>query len=129
MDLTAEFIVAIPHKSTVEDVYDGYRIPKGSIIYPNVACVLVSLAVRGFTLNPARRHRCMLNDPSVWPEPRSFKPERFLGKLAPEQFDPKEVAFGFGRRLVPHPARSAHAATLNLTQAMSRTIPCRSDCI
>jgi len=73
--------LSIPHKSTAEDVYNGYRIPKGSIIYSNVAY--------------------MLNDPSVWPEPRSFKPERFLNKLAPDQFDPKEVVFGFGRRQCP----------------------------
>jgi Cytochrome P450 len=42
----------------------------------------------------------MLNDPDVWPEPQSFRPERFLDKLSPDQFDPKEVVFGFGRRFV-----------------------------
>lgn len=96
--------VAIPHKSTTEDVYDGYRIPKGSIIYSNVAYVLVYLVGPSVPLSVARYHRYMLNDPSVWPEPRSFKPERFLNKLAPDQFDPKEAVFGFGRRLVLRPA-------------------------
>ena len=56
MGLTAAFDVAIPHKSTEEDVYNGYRIPKGSIIYSNVAYVLVfpAPARRGVTLIATR---------------------------------------------------------------------------
>ena len=45
-------------------------------------------------------HRAMLNDERVYPEPREFKPERFLknGKLDTSVRDPMEIAFGFGRR-------------------------------
>jgi cytochrome P450 len=108
MGLTAAFpILAIPHKSTTEDVYNGYRIPKGSIIYPNVAAPDVAL-------NTAPRRRFMLNDPSVWPEPRSFKPERFLDRRAPDQFNPKEVVLGFGRRSVLHPVHPTRIKVLNL---------------
>ena len=53
MGLTAAFNVAIPHKST-EDIYNGYRIPKGSIIYSNVAYMLVFPARRGFALIATR---------------------------------------------------------------------------
>jgi len=107
--------VAIPHRSTTEDVYNGYRIPKGAVIYANVAYVLVYPAGRGFALTVARYYRHMLHDPGVWPEPQSFKPERFLNKLAPNQFDPMEVVFGFGRRSVVQPVRPARATILNLT--------------
>ena len=113
--LTVAFNIGIPHKSNTEDVYNGYRIPRGSLIFANVACVLVYLVWRVAALSATDYHRFMLNDPSVWPEPRSFKPERFLDTLAPGQFDPQAVIFGFGRRLVPHPIHFARATTLNPT--------------
>jgi len=109
MGLMAVLNVAIPHKSTEEDVCDGYRIPKGSIIYSNVAYVMVYPARRGFALIATRYRSFMLNDTSVWPQPRSFKSERFLHELTPDQFDPKGVVFGFGRWLVPHPVHSTGA--------------------
>ncbi len=66
MRLTAAFNVAIPHKNTTEDVYNGYRIPKGTIIYSNVACVLVYLVRRIFRTQCdslpqiyAQRPKCM----------------------------------------------------------------------
>jgi cytochrome P450 len=42
----------------------------------------------------------MLHDPDVYPDPFSFKPERFLkdGKLNPDVKDPTKIIFGFGRR-------------------------------
>ena len=45
-------------------------------------------------------HRAMLNDERVYPEPRIFKPERFLknGQLDSSVRDPMDIAFGFGRR-------------------------------
>jgi len=42
----------------------------------------------------------MLNDERDYPEPREFRPERFLrnGKLDHSVRDPMDIAFGFGRR-------------------------------
>ena len=42
----------------------------------------------------------MLNDERDYPEPREFKPERFLknGELDKSVRDPMDIAFGFGRR-------------------------------
>ena len=42
----------------------------------------------------------MSNDEQDYPEPREFRPERFLwnGKLDHLVRDPVDIAFGFGRR-------------------------------
>ncbi|EMD35352.1 hypothetical protein CERSUDRAFT_157065 [Gelatoporia subvermispora B] len=66
-----------------DDVYEGYHIPKGTILMPNQWAIL--------------------HDPAVFPEPNVFKPERFLkdGQLDPRTNDLVEAAFGFGRRLCP----------------------------
>ncbi|KAK1232372.1 hypothetical protein PQX77_004494 [Marasmius sp. AFHP31] len=73
--------VGVPHRLDKEDVYRGYRIPGGSIVLCNVWA--------------------MLHDETVYPEPFSFKPERFLtqdGKLNPNVQDPTQAFFGFGKR-------------------------------
>ncbi|KAJ4490644.1 cytochrome P450 [Lentinula aciculospora] len=76
--------LGIPHASTSEDVYRGYRIPAGSIMVPNIWA--------------------MLHNENVYPEPHSFKPERFIGedgKINPAVKDPDTALFGFGRRICP----------------------------
>ncbi|KAJ7648324.1 cytochrome P450 [Mycena polygramma] len=50
--------IAIPHSVSVEDEYRGYRIPAGSIVIGNVWAIC--------------------HDELLYPEPFSFKPERFL---------------------------------------------------
>ncbi|EJF55426.1 hypothetical protein DICSQDRAFT_74043, partial [Dichomitus squalens LYAD-421 SS1] len=43
----------------------------------------------------------MLHDPAEYPEPETFRPERFLnadGSLNSDVRDPATLAFGFGRR-------------------------------
>ncbi|OCH88111.1 cytochrome P450 [Obba rivulosa] len=72
----------VPHRSTVDDEYRGYYIPKGTLVIQNTWAIL--------------------HDPKEYPDPEEFKPERFLkdGELNPEIRDP-EVAFGAGRRICP----------------------------
>ncbi|KIY72390.1 cytochrome P450 [Cylindrobasidium torrendii FP15055 ss-10] len=72
-------LACIPHANTVDDIQDGYLIPKGSIIMFNIWK--------------------MLRDPALYPNPEVFDPERFVGST-PQQ-DPGAMAFGFGRRLCP----------------------------
>ncbi|KAF8960427.1 cytochrome P450 [Flammula alnicola] len=72
-----------PNVETEDDVYEGYHIPKDALVIGNVWA--------------------MLHDEDDYPEPSSFKPERFLqdGKLDPSVRDPALIAFGFGRRVCP----------------------------
>ncbi|KAF7328135.1 Cytochrome P450 [Mycena venus] len=64
------------------DVFNGYRIPAGSIVTANIWG--------------------MLHDDAVYPDPETFRPERFLrgNKINADVADP-EAAFGFGRRACP----------------------------
>ncbi|KAG1773897.1 cytochrome P450 [Suillus occidentalis] len=71
-----------PHCVSEDDVHDGYYIPKGSIIIPNIWF--------------------MLNDPERYANPSQFNPERFLANdgKTPET-EPRTICFGFGRRICP----------------------------
>ena len=71
--------------ATQDDVYNGYFLPEGTVILPN--------------------QWLMLHDPTLYPDPDEFKPERFLptdenGNPKKVQMDPRKIAFGFGRRYV-----------------------------
>ncbi|KAL0958976.1 hypothetical protein HGRIS_014289 [Hohenbuehelia grisea] len=76
--------LAIAHSCSADDEYDGFFIPKGSIIVGNSWAIL--------------------HDPDVYPCPELFRPERFLtedGRLDPGVQDPYVAAFGYGRRICP----------------------------
>ncbi|KAK7447720.1 hypothetical protein VKT23_013976 [Stygiomarasmius scandens] len=74
--------LSLPHRAVNDDIYNGFFIPGGSTVVGNIWYIL--------------------HDPEMYPEPLSFKPERFLkqeGKDLP--LDPASIAFGFGRRICP----------------------------
>ncbi|KAL7654613.1 hypothetical protein ACMYSQ_006619 [Aspergillus niger] len=71
--------MGIPHLCVEEDVYDGYRIPRGAIVMGNIWAIT--------------------HDPNIYPHPDKFDPERFLGENP--QPDPSGWVFGFGRRVCP----------------------------
>ncbi|KIJ52427.1 hypothetical protein M422DRAFT_26040 [Sphaerobolus stellatus SS14] len=76
-------VTGVPHFTTVEDVYEGYSIPANSVVITN--------------------NWKILRDESIYSDPWTFKPERFL----PD--DPKDMppdprligVFGWGRRICP----------------------------
>ncbi|XP_054460498.1 cytochrome P450 2U1 [Anoplopoma fimbria] len=77
--LTVAVPLAIPHMASKTTVFRGFTIPKGTVIVPNLWSV----------------HR----DPTVWDEPDSFNPARFLdeeGKLLRKECF---IPFGIGRRV------------------------------
>ncbi|QRV84098.1 cytochrome P450 family protein [Ceratobasidium sp. AG-Ba] len=70
------FPKGFPHAVAKDDIYKGYFIPKGSIVIANIWA--------------------MDRDKSIYVEPDSFDPDRFLDVTVPNP-----PAFGFGRRLCP----------------------------
>ncbi|KAI0695235.1 cytochrome P450 [Cytidiella melzeri] len=74
--------VGTPHRVSQDDTYEGYLIPANSTIMAN--------------------QWAMLHDERVYPDPSRFNPDRFLtGEGRTPQNDPRDVAFGFGRRICP----------------------------
>ncbi|RYP77978.1 hypothetical protein DL771_000837 [Monosporascus sp. 5C6A] len=68
--------MGLTHKSEEDIIYGEYLIPKGSYLLPSLWW--------------------FLNDPREYPEPRVFKPERYMEPY--NNPDPSEIAFGYGRR-------------------------------
>ncbi|CAE6517567.1 unnamed protein product [Rhizoctonia solani] len=66
----------VPHAATNDDIYRGFRIPKGAIVFANIWA--------------------MSRSEKIYEEPEEFNPDRFLDPLVP----PCPV-FGFGRRECP----------------------------
>ncbi|KAI0064158.1 cytochrome P450 [Artomyces pyxidatus] len=67
--------LSLAHSPTQDDVYAGMFIPKGAVI---------AMAI--------------LHNPEDYPDPESFKPERFLTTKGALNQDEVQVAFGLGRR-------------------------------
>ncbi|OSD01451.1 cytochrome P450 [Trametes coccinea BRFM310] len=75
--------LGIPHETTADEEFNGWFIPKGTVLIPN--------------------QWAMARDEQAYPDPDAFLPERFLkdGQLDPCVRDPQKYAFGFGRRICP----------------------------
>ncbi|KAH8103594.1 cytochrome P450 [Cristinia sonorae] len=77
--------LGIPHVSIADDVYNGYFIPKGTIVIPN--------------------RWSMAHNPEDYPDPLEFIPERHLrpdGTIDPKAEDQiMTLILGFGRRSCP----------------------------
>jgi cytochrome P450 len=69
--------LGIPHAADEERMFEGYRIPKGAVLLPNVWW---------FTHDPATYH-----------EPMQFKPERYFEPY--NEPPPDNVIWGYGRRI------------------------------
>jgi cytochrome P450 len=94
--------MGLPHFSTEEDEYKGYRIPKGSTVWANTWYgTRTSYLFSWCRIDAA--DRAILHDEHTYPEPLRFNPERFenleRNKLAGINEEPT-AAFGFGRRWV-----------------------------
>ncbi|KZV81301.1 cytochrome P450, partial [Exidia glandulosa HHB12029] len=80
--------LGLPHCTSEEDVYKGYCIPKGAIMFANIWSIF--------------------HNPEKYPDPETFKPERFLEKQERRTAsgdiineDPNHFVFGFGARHCP----------------------------
>ncbi|KII83625.1 hypothetical protein PLICRDRAFT_148005 [Plicaturopsis crispa FD-325 SS-3] len=72
--------LSIARRTAEDDVYQGYLIPKGTVVFPNVWAISHDAA--------NSKH-----------DPADFVPERFLDDEG--EVNPANYAFGFGRRLCP----------------------------
>ncbi|OCH87155.1 cytochrome P450 [Obba rivulosa] len=71
-----------PRRSIEDDVYNGYFLPKGTTFMPNTWSIL--------------------HDSETYPDPFTFNPNRFMPMDGKEpELDPRQIAFGFGRRICP----------------------------
>ncbi|KAF8600648.1 cytochrome P450 [Ceratobasidium sp. AG-I] len=85
--------LSLPHSAIEEDTYRGYRIPARSIMVAN--------------------HWAITRDESLYPDPETFNPDRFLDPNLPY-----DLAFGHGRRRCP----GAHFAHSNLLIAFAHIL-------
>ncbi|KAI8994150.1 cytochrome P450 [Trametes punicea] len=74
--------LSLPHRTVEDDEVDGYFVPAGTVVIPNVWAIT--------------------HDPEAYDNPHEFMPERFIhdGKLDPTVRDPSAHVFGYGRRRV-----------------------------
>ncbi|KAF8869403.1 cytochrome P450 [Infundibulicybe gibba] len=70
--------LGLPHMSIEHDVYRGYFIPKGSIVFANIWA--------------------MNHDENIYKNPDKFQPERYFDSRGNLNDDDTILAFGFGRR-------------------------------
>ncbi|KAK7688868.1 hypothetical protein QCA50_007557 [Cerrena zonata] len=76
--------LALPHYTKTDDIYNGFFIPKNSVVIGNAWKIL--------------------HDPALYPNPHAFNPKRYLntdGTINPDVPDPTIACFGFGRRICP----------------------------
>ncbi|KAH6919268.1 cytochrome P450 [Coprinopsis sp. MPI-PUGE-AT-0042] len=93
--------LCVPHVSTHEDSYKGYRIPEKTIILPNTWAIM--------------------HDPEYFDEPMAFKPERYLkdGKINHDVVSPEAASFGYGRRICPGRHFSGQALTMMVASVLA----------
>ena len=83
---TSPVPLGLPHRTSQDENFEGYFVPKDSLLIPN--------------------HWYIHHDPALWHEPWVFKPERFLdetGKLLPLESEARRnvLTFSTGRRECP----------------------------
>ncbi|PPQ74460.1 hypothetical protein CVT24_000033 [Panaeolus cyanescens] len=93
--------MSLPHATSEDDWYNGYFIPKGTIILGNIWA--------------------MNHDEERYPDPMAFKPERFLNEKG-QVIDDRIMAYGFGRRI----CAGKHVATEMSWLTMTSILTCFS---
>ncbi|KAJ7158608.1 cytochrome P450 [Mycena filopes] len=96
--------LGLTHSVTQDDEYNGHFIPRGALLVPNIWA--------------------MMHDASVYPDPFTFNPDRFIPSNGHEgecQPDPT-AAFGFGYRVCPgaHFAQTSILLTITSILAVFR---------
>ncbi|KAJ3729886.1 cytochrome P450 [Lentinula raphanica] len=90
--------LAVPHRAMKDDVFRGYFIPKDSLVFVNVWY--------------------FLHDPTVYKDPSTFNPDRFLGP-DPEPNPIDRGLFGYGRRICPGAHLADVSVWINIVKAVA----------
>ncbi|KAI3773728.1 hypothetical protein L1987_48258 [Smallanthus sonchifolius] len=83
----------LPHESAEDCIVGGYHVPKGTMLLVNVWGIQ--------------------NDPNIWGDPKTFRPERFEG-LEGYRDGFRFMPFGFGRRSCPGEGMATRLVGLGL---------------
>ncbi|KAJ7451064.1 cytochrome P450 [Mycena latifolia] len=90
--------LAVPHRAMADDAYEGYFIPKDTLVIANVWK--------------------FLHDPKVYTDPFTFNPDRFLGPNPPPH--PEDIGvFGYGRRICPGAHLADVSVWINVAKAVA----------
>ncbi|KAH9959904.1 cytochrome P450 [Russula compacta] len=92
--------LGFPHRLTEDDYYEGYFLPKGTLVQANVWKIT--------------------RDPLVYPNPNVFDPTRFLASETTQPQPNPDFTFGWGRRICP--GRLMALEVLFITCAMSLSV-------
>ncbi|KAK9165653.1 hypothetical protein Scep_000844 [Stephania cephalantha] len=91
--------LSLPHEASNDCIVGGFHVPKGATLITNIWKIQ--------------------RDPSIWPDPLEFKPERFLTKNALVDFRGLHyelLPFGSGRRMCVGTNLAAHIVHLTLAR-------------
>jgi cytochrome P450 len=108
--------MGVPHSSMEEDVYNGYRIPKGAMMLPNIWWVYLGCYAAPANFLP----RWFTHDPTVYPEPMVFRPERYIPTPThAAEPDPRSYVFGYGRRICPGRYVADNSMFITIAQSLA----------
>ncbi|KAJ6570544.1 cytochrome P450 [Mycena vulgaris] len=91
--------LGFPHRLTEDDHYEGYFLPKGTLVQANVW---------KFT-----------RDPLIYPIPDAFDPTRFLASETKKPQPSSEFTFGWGRRTCPGRLMALEVLFITYAQAIA----------
>ncbi|KAJ6555570.1 cytochrome P450 [Mycena vulgaris] len=91
--------LGFPHRLTEDDHYEGYFLPKGTLVQANVWKIT--------------------RDPLVYPNPNVFDPTRFLASERKQVQPNPEFTFGWGRRICPGRLMAVEVLFIAYAQAIA----------
>ncbi len=97
------FELGVPRLLQTDDIYDGYLLPGGLDIVSNTWYAISFSCLSKLRKSHLNISRGILHDPSLYPEPMVFKPERYFSSMGHSTFlqtTLKSMHLGYGRRYV-----------------------------
>lgn len=89
--------LGLPHVTTEEIIYEGYRIPQGAYLMASIWW--------------------FLHDPQTYPNPSTFDPERYLEPR--DEPDPVNDVFGYARRICPGRFLADESLFINIARLLA----------